>query len=86
MAQLGNISEFAPLQELCAFGEEQGWSARQIAGTFLVARGVRGREGVKVLLAFCKQAKKVEWDNQAFVAEFYDTFSGTPTDVPPDCV
>ena len=73
-AQLGNISEFAPLQELCAFGKEQGWSARQIAGTFLVARGVRGREGVKVLLAFCKQAKKVEWDNQAFVAEFYDTF------------
>ena len=48
-AQLGNISEFAPLQELCAFGKEQGWSARQIAGTFLVARGVRGREGVKVL-------------------------------------
>ena len=54
-AFIENISEFKPMQHLFTFAKKQQWTSDQLAGTFLVARGIRGREGVQVLLDFCQR-------------------------------
>ena len=73
-AELPNISEFHPVRELFLYAKRNEWCSFQLASTFLVARGVRGREGVQVVEKFVKQVPKVEWENAAFVEDFYNVF------------
>jgi hypothetical protein len=72
-ARLYNISEFTPMKELFAFGKRLEWSSAQLAGTYLVARGIRGREGVDVLHDFCRK-EEPNWGESAYVNHFVDTF------------
>ena len=53
-ADLCNISEFSPVKALFLAGNEKnGWSPLVMSSTYLVARGIRGREGVQVLYDCC---------------------------------
>ena len=73
-AELSNISEFDPVRELFLYAKRNEWCSFQLASTFIVARGVRGREGVQVIEKYVKQVPKVEWESTAFVADFYNVF------------
>ena len=73
-AELSNISEFDPVRDLFLYAKQNEWSSFQLSSTFIVARGVRGREGVQVVAEFVKQVPKVEWENSAFVEDFYHVF------------
>jgi hypothetical protein len=72
-ALLYNISEFTPMKELFAFGKRQEWPSAQLAGTYLVARGIRGREGVEVLHDFCTE-EEPNWVETSYVNHFVNTF------------
>lgn len=75
-ADLDNISEFAPVKELFDAGIEAQWSPLTMASTFLVARGIRGREGVEALHSFCagESFAAVCWQNDDFVERFVTSF------------
>ena len=73
-AELSNISEFDPVRDLFLYAKQNQWCSFQLASTFIVARGVRGREGVQIVAKFVKQVPKVEWESSAFVEDFYNVF------------
>ena len=74
-ALLCNISEFVPIRELFQFAKERRWSARECAATYLVARGIRGREGVRFLVNFCKQKLiPPKWEDTEFTCAFIEAF------------
>jgi hypothetical protein len=58
---------------LFIFGKVEAWSEKQLAACFLVARGVRGREGVQVVFDFCK-ANFSMWTDSTDVDGFVDAF------------
>ena len=72
-ALLSNISEYAPVNALFTLGKAEGWSGEQLAASFLVARGVRGREGVQVVFNFCK-ADPPMWGDDKYVDRFIEAF------------
>ena len=72
-ALLCNISEFVPVKELFTLGKHEAWSGKQLADTFIVARGVRGREGVQLVLEFCKKHAP-QWEDTSYLCQFIDTF------------
>jgi hypothetical protein len=72
-ALLANISEWKPMFALFIFGKVEAWSEKQLAACFLVARGVRGREGVQVVFDFCK-ANPPMWTDSTYVDGFVDAF------------
>ena len=55
------------------FGKVEAWSEEQLAACFLVARGVRGREGVQMVFDFCK-ANPPMWTDSTYVDCFVDAF------------
>lgn len=74
-ADLKNISEFAPVKALFDAGIDARWSPLTLASTFLVARGIRGREGVEALRSFCETESFVlDWQNDGFVERFVTFF------------
>ena len=73
-ALLHNISEFGPVRDLFLFAKEHKWTAFQKASSYIVARGVRGREGVQVVANYCKKVARVEWESPAFVEAFVIEF------------
>ena len=75
-ADLCNISEFSPVKALFLAGNEKnGWSSLVMSSTYLVARGIRGREGVQVLYDFCSaRCFQVDWQNDDFVECFVTFF------------
>jgi hypothetical protein len=72
-ALLCNISEFDPMKQLFTFAKERSWSPRQLAATYLVGRGIRGREGVQVLHDFCVEETPT-WDDNSCVMRFVGVF------------
>ena len=72
-ALLSNISEYAPVKTLFTLGKAKGWTGVQLAASFLVARGVRGREGVHVMYNFCK-ADPPMWEDDKYVDRFIEAF------------
>lgn len=54
-------------------GKAEGWSGEQLAASFLVARGVRGREGVQEVFSFCK-AHPPTWQDDKYVDRFIEAF------------
>ena len=68
-AFLQNISEYAPVEELFRYGKTRGWSTKELADCWIVARGIRGREGVIVLLEFSKREHPC-WHEETYVAAF----------------
>ena len=75
-ADLCNISEFSPVKALFLAGNEKnGWSPLVMSSTYLVARGIRGREGVQVLYDFCSaRSFQVDWQDDVFVQRFVTFF------------
>lgn len=75
-ADLCNISEFSPVKALFLAGNEKnGWSPLVMSSTYLVARGIRGREGVQVLYDFCSaRSFQVDWQDDDFVECFVTFF------------
>ena len=75
-ADLRNISEFSPVKVLfLAVNEENGWSSLVMSSTYLVARGIRGREGVQVLYEFCSaRSFQLDWHDDHFVDSFVTFF------------
>ena len=61
------------MMALFRFGKEKAWSGEQLAASFLVARGVRGREGVQVVFNFCK-ANPPMWGDHRYVDRFIEVF------------
>ena len=72
-AFLRNISEFHPMIELVEYAKGMALPAVQVAGTYIVARGVRGREGVSAVLDFCK-SHGTDWSAPGFCAAFVAFF------------
>ena len=73
-AYLENISEYAPVEELFKYGKRSGWSTKEFADTWIVARGIRGREGVTVLLEF-SQREYPRWHSGSYVEAFVGFFA-----------
>ena len=61
------------MKQLFTLGKAEAWSGEQLAATFLVARGVRGREGVEVVFKFCK-ADPPMWRDRTYVDRFIEAF------------
>ena len=74
-ASVDNISEFRPIKALFQKGQVNGWSPLALSSTFLVARGIRGREGIQVLCDYCEsQYWSTAWQDADFVQQFVDYF------------
>ena len=73
-ALLQNISEYAPVEELFRYGKTRGWSTKELADCWIVARGIRGREGVIVLLEFSKREHPC-WHEHTYVEAFVGLFA-----------
>ena len=75
-ASLHKISEFGPVVELFSMAKAKKWKSYDIACTYLVCRGIRGREGVQVLHAFMRKRGDdvLNWGNDAHVLSFVDYF------------
>ena len=72
-ALLHNISEFIPMKELFILSRRRCWSGQEMAATFIVARGIRGREGVEVVLRFCSSGYP-RWGETSYVTQFVEMF------------
>ena len=73
-AYLQNISEYASVEELFRYGKKSGWSTKEMADTWIVARGIRGREGVTVLVEF-SQREHPCWHAGPYVEAFVGFFA-----------
>ena len=73
-AFLQNISEYGPLQELFRYGKTRGWSTKELADCWIVARGIRGREGVQVMMEFSKREHPC-WHEHTYVEAFVGFFA-----------
>ena len=72
-AFLRNISEWHPMEMIFEYAKLKNWTQDQKSGTFVVARGIRGREGVQVLLDHLKIHDPL-WDDNSFVDAFVEMF------------
>ena len=61
------------MKALFTFGKAEAWTEEQLAACFLVARGIRGREGVKMVFDFCKDNPPA-WNDSKYVNRFVDAF------------
>ena len=72
-AFLRNISEWHSMEKLFEYAKLKNWTEDQKSGTFVVARGIRGREGVQVLLDHLKIHDPL-WEDNSFVDAFVEMF------------
>ena len=61
------------MKALFTLGKDEGWSIEELAATFLVARGIRGREGVQVVFDFCKVHSSM-WKDDKYFDCFVEVF------------
>ena len=64
------------MREAFAYAKESKWNAQQLAGTFIVLRGIRGREGVQAALNYLRDqgGAAPQWDNRAYLEAFVNHF------------
>ena len=75
-AALSNISEFTPMREAFILARESKWNTQQLAGTFIILRGIRGRAGVQVALKYLrdKRGGAPHWGDRAYLQAFVNHF------------
>ena len=61
------------MEMLFEYAKPKNWTQDQKSGTFVVARGIRGREGVQVLLDHLKIHDPL-WVDNSFVDAFVEMF------------
>ena len=61
------------MKNFFSMARARGWSTETLAGSFLFARGIRGREGVEVLYEFCAKFTS-DWRQDHVVMSFVDHF------------
>ena len=74
-ALVHNISEYHPVRDLFQLAKARGWSAKEMADSWVIARGIRGREGVQVLLEFLTK-NHPRWHEYAYTETFVNVFEG----------
>ena len=75
-ARIENIDEFQSIHRLFLAARRNDVNhVLDLASLYLVARGIRGREGVNVLFDFCEsQQFQMEWQNDTFIDKFVTFF------------
>ena len=69
------------MRDAFLFAKESKWNPQQLSGTFIVLRGIRGREGVQVAMDYLRNqgGAAPQWDNrgylEAFVKHFEDAWA-----------
>ena len=64
------------MRDAFMFAKESRWNAQELAGTFIILRGIRGREGVSVALDYLREqgGAAPRWDNRGYLEAFVNHF------------
>ena len=64
------------MREAFTFARKSKWNTQQLAGTFIILRGIRGREGVQVALKYLrgKADNSPQWSDRAYLEAFVNHF------------